>query len=78
MWVSRHHAVPEPTAPRRPAWSTAHVCLSKPNTVTKEQKRHETRRSLQSVIVVKLSTGSEEEDHRISASGSVVKNQISA
>lgn len=60
-------AVPKPRrAPRRPAWSTAHVCLSKPNTVTKEQKLHETQSPFQAIILVKFRTGSEEEDNRVS------------
>lgn len=69
-WADHRQAEPEPgRAPRRPAWSTAHVCLSTPNTVTKEHKLHETQSPFQAVILVKFRTGSKEENNRISSSG---------
>lgn len=46
------------------AWAPAHVCLSKPNTVTKEQTLHEAQSPSQSVILVKFMTGFKE-DKRI-------------
>lgn len=69
-WADHRQAVPEPRrAPRRPAWSAAHVCLSTPNTVTKEHKLHETQSPFQAIILVKFRTGSKKDNNRISSSG---------
>lgn len=68
-WVNHCPAVPKPKrAPGTEAWTTAHVCLSKPNAVTKERKVQGTQSPSQPIILAKFRTGSKGEK-RIFSSG---------